>query len=104
MKGNNLVQFMTLSHWILYITLYGKDYNPKLIDFGMFSGGILPERWYGNGCDGYVDDYCKILDFKTEGGKTGNSDVYAYIWYSTPEPDIQKSLQRRHGGWDAGYE
>jgi hypothetical protein len=43
---------------------YIQDYNPKLINFDMFSGGILPERWYGNGCDGYVDDYCKILGMK----------------------------------------
>lgn len=65
----------------------------NLFQVGNFD--FVPAKW---------QFFAIFLDFKTEGGKTGNSDVYAYIWYSIPEPDIQKSLQRRHGGWDAGYE
>uniref|UniRef100_A0A5B7BMY7 Protein kinase domain-containing protein n=1 Tax=Davidia involucrata TaxID=16924 RepID=A0A5B7BMY7_DAVIN len=54
-----------------------EEYNPKLIDFGMITGGIFPDRTiyihYVYGSYGYVDPSYDMI-----GGWTEKSDVFAF--------------------------
>ncbi|XP_073157955.1 probable serine/threonine-protein kinase PBL1 [Henckelia pumila] len=54
-----------------------EDYNPKLCDFGMITGGIFPDRTKIkeelNGCWGYVDGYGAI-----RGKWSRGRDVFAF--------------------------
>ncbi|XP_073158299.1 probable serine/threonine-protein kinase PBL18 [Henckelia pumila] len=59
---NILVSFMSSTVLILSISSFLKDYNPKLCDFGMITGGIFPDRTKITsevviGCYGYIDPH-----------------------------------------------
>lgn len=58
--------------------LLDKEYNVKLFDFGMISGGIFPDRRHAwatpvVGCYGYIDPACTIGARWTE-----KTDVFAF--------------------------
>uniref|UniRef100_A0A7N0V8Q8 Protein kinase domain-containing protein n=1 Tax=Kalanchoe fedtschenkoi TaxID=63787 RepID=A0A7N0V8Q8_KALFE len=55
-----------------------QDYNPKLYDFSMISGGILPDKrellnQYVRGCHGYIDP-----DYVCNGKWSEKCDVFAF--------------------------